>query len=276
MSFIKDSYNKNKSEFSLAIVLFLGFSIGFLYINQFPVESNLSMRQTFGGFYTLMALVGGIIGIATSRKWGGYKSLMGRAILFLSLGLFLQTFGQISNSIYNVFLKVEIPYPSLGDIGFFGSVIAYLYGAFCLLKTSGSKFSFRLVQNKIWAVIIPLVILLSSYYLFLKGYEFDWTNKLKIFLDFGYPFGQATYISIALLAFMTSRKILGGLMRKPILFFLLALAFDYLADFIFLYQVSHGTWVTGGINDYEYFVSYFVMTLAIIYVSATFKQIRES
>ena len=276
MNDLKGFANKSRLEFWIAIGLFVIFTIGFIYINQFPIESSLRMRQIFGGFYTLMALYGGIVGVLVSKNWGGYKSLMGRAILFLSLGLFLQTFGQVSNSIYNVFLQVEIPYPSLGDVGFFGSVFAYLYGAYCLLQTSGAKFSLRLYQNKIWAVLIPLIILLTSYFIFLRGYEFDWTDKIKVLLDFGYPLGQASYISIALLALLTSRKILGGIMRKPILFFLLALAFDYLADFIFLYQVSRGTWVTGGINDYEYFVSYFVMTLAIIYVGSTFKQIRET
>lgn len=268
--------NHTRLKIYLAVLIFFIFSIAFYFIHQMPVDDSLKYRQIWGGFYTVMALYGGILGYWVSEQWGGYKSLVGKAMLFLSVGLFLQTFGQISNSYYNVFLHTEVPYPSLGDIGFFGSVLAYIYAAILLFKTTGSRFSMRLIINKIGAIVIPIAILSGSYYLFLKDYEFDWTNKLKIFLDFGYPLGQALYISIALLALLTSWKILGGIMKKPIVFFLIALIFDYLADFVFLFQVSRGTWITGGLDDYLYFFSYFVMAIALIYMGSVFYKVQQT
>lgn len=113
-----------------------------------------------------------------------------------------------------------------------------------------------------------------SYLFFLQGYEFDWSNKLKIFLDFGYPFGQAIYVSIAMLAFFFSRNFLGGVMKRPLWILMFALIFQYCADFMFLYQSNTDTWYVGGINDYLYFVSYFLMTLALIYIGSTFYKIK--
>ncbi|MES2315122.1 MAG: hypothetical protein V4486_00075 [Patescibacteria group bacterium] len=271
-----ETNKNNKRELLIAIILFVGISIFFFYVYSLDVDSSLKQRQIFGGIYTVMALFGGIAGMKVSRNWGGYKSLVGKAMLIMSVGLFLQTFGQLFNSYWNIFQKVEIPYPSIGDIGFFGSVLAYIYSSFLLSKIGGGKFSLKLVKNKIWAAIIPVAILFISYFLFLQGYEFDWSNKLKILLDFGYPLGQALYISIAILAFLISRNMLGGIMKKPILFLLFALVMDYLADFVFLYQVGHGTWYTGGIDDYLYFVSYFVMSLALIYTGWNFYKIKNS
>ncbi len=93
-------------------------------------------------------------------------------------------------------------------------------------------------------------------------------------MDFGYPLGQAFYISIALLVFFTSRNFLGGVLKKPIIFLIVALFFQYISDFNFLYQASAGTWYVGGVGDYLYAVSYFVMALAIIYIGTVSQKIR--
>jgi hypothetical protein len=83
-------------------------------------------------------------------------------------------------------------------------------------------------------------------------------------LDFGYPFGQAIYISIAILAFLFSRRLLSGLMRPKILLILAALCMQYASDFTFLYQSHHNTWKAGGVNDYMYLIAYFIMTIALL------------
>ena len=89
-------------------------------------------------------------------------------------------------------------------------------------------------------------MLAVGYFLFLQGYEFDWSDPLKVFLDFGYPFGQAIYVSIAILTYLLSRGILGGIMKGKILFILFALCMQFLSDYTFLYQSSKGTWSVGG------------------------------
>lgn len=233
-------------------------------------------NNAFTLIYPFVSLFGGIVGFFVSKNWGGVKSDIGKAISLLSLGLLAQFFGQASFA-YFIYIKgIEVPYPSVADIGFLGSAIFYIIGASFLLKSSGIKFSLKSLKGKIITLIIPLVIITFSYFFFLKGYEFDWSSPLKIFLDFGYPLCDATYLFIILLTFLLCKNFLGGNIRKLVLFLSIALTFQYIADSTFLYQASNGTWYVGGINDYLYFSSYFLMTLALIYSGKVFQEIKSN
>jgi hypothetical protein len=255
--------NKNSLAYAPPIIFLLAYTVWWAYIGLHQANNN-TIHQDFSGSYGFITLYGIAIGLVVSRKWGGMKSLIGRALAFFALGLLFQEFGQLVYYYYANYRNVAVPYPSIGDLGFFGSIPLYIYGVSLLAKATGSSISLRSVRSKFVAFVIPLVLLSVSYYLFLKGYQFDWHHPLTVFLDFGYPFGQAIYISIAILAFLFSRKLLGGFMRPKILLILFALVAQYSADFTFLYQNHHGTWKAGGINDYMYLVSYFIMTVALV------------
>lgn len=269
---------KKQWQAKIALLIFVGFSLWWVYINIITQRNGFQYDYfgDFGDLYGLMALWGAICGIFISFKWGGMKSLMGRAILFFSLGLFLQEFGQITYSIYYDFITREVPYPSLGDLGFFGSIPFYILGIFFLAKASGVKLGLQSVANKIQAVVIPLVMLVIGYWLFLRGYEFDWNNPIKTILDFGYPLGQAIYVSLALLTYLLSRKVLGGIMRNNILFILFAFCIQFLADYNFLYQNSKGTWINSGYGDYLYLLAYFLMTFGLLQLKTVLSKLQSS
>jgi hypothetical protein len=243
----------------------------FEFHGQFPAE-NLK----WGALYQIAALWGAIWGIVISRSWGGTKSLIGRAILMFSIGLLLQNFGQTVFSVYNLVLKIATPYPSLADIGFFGSIPFYIYGSYLVGQLCGAKFSLKSYHTKAIAFIVPAALLTMSYFLFLKGYEFDFSNPTRMILDFGYPLGQAVYISFALLAFIFSKDSLGGVMKNTMLLLAGALCVQYIADFNFLYQAGNGTWLNGGYGDFLYLVSYTMLSFALIKFGSTFSKIRST
>ena len=273
--------DKNKLFRDCLIFLFLGITLWRLVIlfiyPSLGGDAWISSWYSFwwGGVYQILALFGAIYGFSLMKSWGGIKSIMGRTVLMFSLGLLAQVFGQ-TVSTYYVFKGLGVPYPSIGDIGFFSSVLFYIYGAILLTKLSGFKSSIKNVKNKIFAVIIPTILLLSTYYFFFQGYQFDFTQPLKILLDFGYPFGQAIYVSFAIFAFIIARKELGGILRKPIIFFIISLVAQYIADYIFLFQSNNGTYIAGGLDDYLYVVAYFLMSLSLIQLGTAFYKIRNS
>jgi len=270
-------FTKSKLIYLIPIVVFVAFSVWWLYLKTLDLESTRNARQLWGATYQILALYGAIVGTLISHKWGGYRSMFGRVILAFSVGLFLQSFGQNYSSWYVYHYGVESPpYPAIGDIGFFGSVIVYIYGAFLLSRVSGIGVALKKNMNKVMAILIPLILLTTSYLFFLKGYEFDFSQKLKIFLDFGYPLGQAFYVSMAILALIMSRNVLGGVMKKPIIFLILALILQYFCDTFFGYQATQGTWYVGNINDYLYCASYFVMTISLIQIGRSFYKIQNS
>lgn len=268
---------KKEWQAQVAIVLFLLFTLWWLY-NNFVIGNEHIRYDTFfdfGGTYGLMALWGGLWGLIIAKKWGGMKSVMGKALIFFSLGLFAQEFGQLFYALYNDIYKTPGPYPSLGDLGFFGSIFLYTYGIILLAKVSGVSVKLQSYTSRIQAIIIPLIMLVVGYYLFMQGYEFDWSNPIKVFLDFGYPFGQAFYISIAILTVLLSQGVLGGVMKGKIFFILLALLVQFLSDYTFLYQSSKGLWQVGGINDYMYFVAYFLMTIGLLQLGTIVTSLRK-
>jgi len=243
-----------------------------------PSFQGPESKRFFGDFpsiYGVMALLGGIWGIVIAQKWGGIKSVTGKAIIMFSLGLLSQVFGQLAYAYLSFYKHIEVPYPSIGDVGYFGSIPLYIYGTLLLAKASGVKIGLKSFENKIQAILIPLVMLAVGYFLFLQGYEFDWKDPIKIFLDFGYPLGQSIYISLAILTVLLSRGILGGIMKSKILFILFALLLQFLSDYTFLYQASRGTWSVGGVNDYMYLVAYFFMTLGLLQLNTALQKLRN-
>lgn len=261
----------------ITLSLFIVLVIVRLFLINSPGVDNYNVR-IWAMVYNIVAIIGALAGLYLSKLWGGYKSLIGRVSLIFALGLLAQSFGQ---NVYNYLyftqgFNIQPPYPGLGDVGFFGSVLLYIYGVFILAKASGVQVSLSSFISKIKAVIIPLAILLLSYWIFLKDYVVDPSNPIKTFLDFGYPLGQAFYISVAILILLLSRKILGGVMKKPVMFFVIALIMQYFSDFIFLYQANHGTFVIGGLVDCMYLASYFSMTISLIQLASSFDRIRNS
>lgn len=266
---------KKEWEAKVAILLLILLTIWWVVSPSVQPSAGQRFFGDFPSIYGVMALWGAIWGLVISQKWGGPRSIMGKAIIMFSLGLFAQEFGQIYYAYLSFYKNIEVPYPSIGDIGYFGSIPLYIYGVFLLAKASGVNIQLRSFRNKIQAVLIPLVMLGIGYYLFLQEYTFDWSDPIKTFLDFGYPLGQAIYISIAILTYLLSKGVLGGIMKSKVLFILFALSVQFLADYTFLYQTSRGTWHVGEINDYMYLISYFLMTLGLLQLKTVYSKLKE-
>ncbi len=218
----------------------------------------------FGFLYSAIALIGGISGILVSRVWGTYRSAMGRGILFFSCGLLGEFFGQGVWSYYNIIAKIEVPYPSIADIGYFSIIPLYAIGILYLAKASNAKYNLKTIKGKALVVIIPILMVAISYFLFLKNLAFDISDPIRTFLDFGYPFGEAITISIALITLGLSTGVLGGHMRSRILYLIFALGFQYFTDYTFLYMTANGTYYNGGVVDMLYTTSFLIMSLGLL------------
>lgn len=264
---------KNKLGIFLS-VLTLGF-VGWWVSFQSIVEQQGSSVNWFENTYGLIALVGAIIGFVAARKWGGIKTVLGKALVFFSLGLFAQEVGQLVSSYYTQIAKTDLPYPSLGDVAYFGSVILYLVAALFLAKAVAVKFSLKKIEYKAIALLIPFVILAISYMVLLHNYSYDTSHPLTVFLDAGYPIGQACYISVAVIAYLLSRRMLGGVLKSGILLVIFALLVQYISDFTFLYESHRGAYVPGKFDDLFYLIAYFFMAVALARFLSIFNGLKD-
>ncbi len=271
-----EQFKQNK-PFKLIVLVFVALTIWWVSIFVRGLTEGIE-NDAFTIIYPVLALMGGIMGWIFSRKWGGFKSTLGKSIGMFSLGLLAQFLGQVLYNYYIFVLGIDEPYPSIGDVSYFASVIFYIFGVWYLAKVSGVKSSVKSFNGKLKAVAIPVIILLSSYLLLLKDYELDFSDKTLLFLDFGFPIGQAIFVSIAFMALFISKDILGGMMRKPIMLLIIALIFQYVADFAFSYQFSvnpESTYV-GDFLDYLYCASYFFMAISLFSIGNMFYKVQES
>lgn len=236
------------------------------------------INNFYGLIYPIISLLGGIYGIAVaSKKWGGMKSVIGRGIIFLSMGLLAEVFGQWAWSYYTVFRSVEIPYPSIADIGYFLIVPFYSYAMYCFALAAGIKVNLKNFTGKIQAIIIPLLMIGIAYILFLRNIDVDLSNPIKMFLDFGYPGFEAIAVSIGILTFSLSRGILGGQMRPRILYLIFALIAQYVTDYTFLYTVGTGSYYNAGIVDLMYTTSLTIMSLGVVsFIYFDIQQVNRS
>lgn len=249
----------NRTKYTLFIFLLLTFWWVIIFVGG---TKDSMVNHVFGFIYGGFSLWGGIWGLIVAKQWGGMKSVMGRGILALAFGLLLQAFGQYSFWYFNYVLKIPVPYPGIPDIGYLGTIPFYIYAAVCLAKASGVKVSLRSFKNKLQALIIPLVMVAIGYGLFLKDYSFADATTLQVLFDFGYPLGQAVYISIAILTYSLSRGILGGVMKNRILLLIFAFSAQFLADYIFIY--FHDLYFPASFIDFFYLFAYAIMTLGIL------------
>jgi hypothetical protein len=264
---------KNKLQILVSIA-FLGF-LGWWFSFQSVVTQQGTSVKWFSGTDGLVALAGAVIGYAAARKWGGFKTVLGKSLMFFSIGLFAQEAGQLIYTYYVYGSNIQIPYPSWGDVAYFGSTVSYIIGAYYLAKAAGIKFSLKSAKYKLIAIIVPVALLATSYGVLLHNHQYDTSKPITVFLDFGYPMGEAVYISLAIVALLLSRKLLGGVMRAGIILIIIALAIQYASDSNFIYQSSRGTYLGGQYADLLYLIAYYAMSIAMIKFHKIYNGLRQ-
>ncbi len=200
-----------------------------------------------------------------SSVWGGSKSVVGKAVFFLGLGIFCWGVGETIWSYYNFFLNQPAPYPSLADIGFAPSIFFYGLGAIFLSKATGAKYGLRNRYAKLFVFVVPFIILALSYYvlvIFARGGVLipDGETPLKIFLDIAYPLGDFIGLTIAIIVSGLSFKYFGGRYTLDVLLILLGLGTMFLADSVFSYATTLGTYYNGNVGD-------LLLTLGLFYIT---------
>src|SRR4051812_7860315 len=116
--------------------------------------------------FGLIPFFGGLVGMFKARIWGGLKSALGKAVFFISLGLFLWGAGENIWSYYNFIKHVPAPYPSVADVGFAPSIFFWILGTAFLSIATGALFALRKTHlAKVFAIAVPVLLLVPSYYI---------------------------------------------------------------------------------------------------------------
>lgn len=261
-----NTYQKILGVFMIGIVVFwCGIHLDHLK------SGNVNYLYSF--LFGLIPFFAGIVGMIRAKVWGGLRSALGRAVFFISLGLFFWGFGETIWSYYNFFKHVAAPYPSLADLGFAPSVFFWVVGAGFLSKASGAWLVLkRSLKAKLFAIFAILAISIVSYYLLvhiaLGGVLVPpGESLLRTILDIAYPLGDFLAATLAILVFTLSFKYFGGFYRKAILFILVGLAVMYSADFTFSWTTTTGSYYNADWGDLLLTVGLFLLSFGTLGLS---------
>ncbi|MBV9349838.1 MAG: hypothetical protein JO026_03735 [Patescibacteria group bacterium] len=237
----------------------------------------LFATHTTSGFYNylfsflfgLIPLIGGAIAMASSKMWGTFTSAVGRAVFFIGLGIFLWGCGETIWSYYNFFLNVPAPYPSLADIGFAPSIFFYGLGAVYLSRATGAQFGLRNKTAKTFVFLAPFVIFAFAYYLLVVVARQnvlvpEGESALKAFLDIVYPLGDFVGLSISVIVSGLSFKYLGGRYKSDVYAILGGLFVMFVADTIFSYTTTVGTYYNADFGDLILTLGTFLLSFGIL------------
>lgn len=219
--------------------------------------------------FGLIPLIGGAAAMMRAHVWGGLKSAIGRAVFFIGLGVFFWGSGEMMWSYYNFFLGIPAPYPSLADIGFAPSIFFYGLGAIYLSKATGAKFGLRNPYAKIFVSVTPLIIFVLSYYILViiaRGGILvpQGETPLKTFFDLAYPLGDFVSLTIAVLISGLSFRYLGGRYLLDIAAILAGLGVMFIADSVFSYTTTVGTYYNGNFGDLLLTIGLFFLTFGVL------------
>lgn len=235
-----------------------------LILNQSGLQTDF-WNYLYSFSFSLIPLVVGFFGLSISQRWGCFTSAIGRAIFYISAGSMCWGFGSMVWSFYNFFLHDSAPYPSLADLGFVLAIPLWIIGAINLSKATGAKFGLRKLKGKFLLISIPVVIALISYYLLVviaRGGEFvlSMDSYLKLFLDLAYPLSDVVILTVVLIIFGLSINYFGGQYKIAVLSLMIGFVSMYLADFVFSYTTTVGTFYNGNFGD-------FLFTIAFVFIA---------
>lgn len=256
-------YQKIFTTFFLVLAVFW---IILLLTGKKSGDANYWYSFLFG----LIPFFGGFIGMIKAKMWGGLKSTLGRAIFFISLGLFLWGFGENIWSYYNFFKDIPAPYPSIADIGFGPSIFFWILGTVYLAKASGALFALKKnTWAKVLAIVIPILLLVPSYYVqvtLARGGTLipEGETTLKVILDIAYPLGDFLALTFAALVFTLSYRYFGGFYRRAIVAILTGLGVMYFADSVFSYTTTKETYYNADWGDFMLTLGLFLITFGIL------------
>jgi hypothetical protein len=219
--------------------------------------------------FGLIPLLAGIFAIFRAHVWGGFKSSVGRAVLFIGIGIFLWGYGETIWSYYNFFLNVAAPYPSWADLGFAPSIFFYGLGISFLSSATGAKFALRNSTARHFAILAPIFIMVLSYYVLVVVARGNIVvppgeTPLKTVLDIAYPLGDFVGLTLAVVLSSLSFKYLGGKYKTDIFALLLGLAVMYIADSVFSYTTTVNTYYNADFGDLLLTFGVFLLSFGVL------------
>jgi hypothetical protein len=245
--------NKLTLLVAVGIAAFLGMSVVALLDLPDVFRYTITILGEF-----LIILVSIVIGIDNVRHFTT-KSVFGRSLVFILAGIALWGIGNLFWLHYNL-SGIEVPYPSLADIGYIGMIPLAAVGLFLLLKGIKMKMDSATIVK---LAILPVIVFVLTYFVFIESKLTENISLLTKALNVAYPVGDAIFLSFALMILSIVR---GGKIFRSIGIICVGFVIESFADLSFSWTTSAGTYAVGGWVDGLFTLAFLVIGIGIYYM----------
>jgi hypothetical protein len=197
---------------------------------------------------TLVIVPFALFQVPTARRYGGWSSAVGRAILALGIGTVLWGFGNFYWFAKNA-TGTEAPYPSLADAGYLAVLPFAAWSLWELSKVVG-------LTKRDWRWL-PVALLfafpLNAYIMLPQGIgagTFD--TPLSATISSTYILADVVLLGVAIIIAAGARRAAGGRFFAPVLGVVVSLSMLYIGDLFFNYRIANDIFYNAEISDLLY------------------------
>jgi len=203
------------------------------------------------------ALTAFLCSLSCLRRYGFDRKLDFSAIWFLfTIGTGLWVLAESTWAFYYFVLKIAVPYPSLADIFYTGGYLPIIAGLLGYLST----FWVALTRRRLGYAVVAIGAGVTLALLFVLPVELGQNLPTINFLtDMIYPVLDLVLLSLAVLSLAIFT---GGRIAKWWMLFGAGATLYVIGDEFFLYQVAHGTYYNGSVDDLIFLLGYLTFAMA--------------
>lgn len=246
------------SFFSFRNMIILSIIVIFIYIfllNLF--KSDESIRILFSDVSSLLIEIGVVIYLIYAAK---YSAIMGRRVkiawLLFALAAFSYFLGDVIWTLLEIVLN-STPFPSVADIFYLAFYPIFALAIYYLPRTPLKKNEeFKLFMDML--IITLTVSLIFLIFLIMPAFEMN-SEIFESIISVAYVIGDLILLfALVRLMFLSFKDVSLG----PLLFIGLGIFVQIISDCIYSFQSTHGTYVSGGLLDAGWVISFILIGLA--------------
>lgn len=232
-----------------------------LYVYQ-PLGDNFYViGDAMVAILSFLAVLAGLY----AYKTHGFRSIQGRAILLLTMGVFFWFLGEATWGIYEVVLGVEKPIASIADVFWLAGYPLFLAGIYYVYRTA----SIMLGKKKLAFYAAAVIIICSLLLYFAVPSLADSSITLEERLATGgYVVGDMLLLVALIFVILC---LWGSRFAKAWSVILLAIAISTMADVYFMN--FSGIYETGSLIDILWNLDYILMAFGFLYHRETVRGI---
>ncbi len=183
-----------------------------------------------------------------AKRYGGWSSSVGRALISLGVGTTLWGLGNFYWFVKNV-QGTEAPYPSLADAGYLAVLPFAAYSLWELAKVVG-------LSGRDWKwlpLALAIAFPVNAYIMLPQGVgagTFD--TPLSTAISTTYILSDVVLLGISILVAVGARRAAGGRFFAPVLAVTVSIVLLYVGDLFFNYRIANEIFYNAEISDLLY------------------------